>query len=227
MSCGISNKDVLSAWMKFKGFDKPSLSLIINELKRTSGINHFDPSELDEVKITSSNKDFQTILNFIFTRGKLVITKDKQLEYAKYILDEWNKGQENPYSIEDNSKRVTEELEELPSIKLGLSNIFVNPSAVTKFKGYTKASIIAATVMNNGNEVVSNRELNNSLINLQNRIGRRLAKQVELEEKDIYNGNIFDKTYYDKLITAAREFINPFLKDGKLNPELGNNRTDF
>ena len=227
MSCGISNKDVLSAWMKFKGFDKPSLSLIINELKRTSGINHFDPSELDEVKITSSNKDFQTILNFIFTRGKLVITKDKQLEYAKYILDEWNKGQENPYSIEDSSKKVTEELEELPSIKLGLTNIFVNPSAVTKFKGYTKASIIAATVMNNGNEVVSNRELNNSLINLQNRIGRRLAKQVGLEEKDIYNGNVFDKTYYNKLVTAARAFINPFLKDGKLNPELGNNRTDF
>ena len=151
MSCGISNKDIINACRKSRGFDKSSLSLMIKELKRTSGIDYFDPSELDETKITSSNKDFQAILNFVFTRGKLIITKDKQLEYAKYILDEWNKGQENPYSIEDNSKRVTEELEELPSIKLGLSNIFVNPSAVTKFKGYTKASIIAATVMNNGN----------------------------------------------------------------------------
>ena len=61
MSCGISNKDILNAWMKFKGFDKPSLSLIINELKRTSGIDYFDPSELDEAKITSSNISVQDV----------------------------------------------------------------------------------------------------------------------------------------------------------------------
>ena len=222
MNCGISRADVIKA---LKGFDKVSLSNMVKSLKKSSGINYFNPLELNGTK--SSNADFQNILDIVFSRGKMRIPTNKQPEYAKYILEEWNKSQEDSYSLEDNSKKITEKLEEIPSIKLGLSNIFVNPTAVTKFRGYTKASIIAATVMNNGNEVVSNRELNKSLINLQNRIGKNLAKLVGLEEKNIYNEDIFDRVYYDKLVRAARAFINPFLKDGKLNPELGNNRTDF
>ena len=128
MNCGISRADVIKA---LKGFDKVSLSNMVKSLKKSSGINYFNPLELNGTK--SSNADFQNILDIVFSRGKMRIPTNKQPEYAKYILEEWNKSQEDSYSLEDNSKKITEKLEEIPSIKLGLSNIFVNPTAVTKF----------------------------------------------------------------------------------------------
>ena len=220
-SCNILNEDLILT--------------VINDVD----VSDYNDAEIKEVILrikSQTNEGKSPITDSTLKLIKEVLiecAEDDEVELNTGNLNEkitkyWNESKPSR-SESDYSKYISDVYENLPNINEGLFSIFKNTLDRNVFSKWASGVLVNASVVNplSGEEVSSEFQLNQSLLDLQNKLAVSLGKFLEVNIDGIYNDKKFIKDNYVKLINAAKLYFYSYLSEGRYDFPTKKIREEF